>query len=127
MGYEVLVSADRANRPDYTFTKPRVAQSWMDKLEKDVRQLFSVNVYHGEKTKKLPDSNCVILIARNMFYTIVPVFQLNVMDLYLADSPSRRKLWKKGISAYNYYSNAVRTALKEELIAKRDELMNNRK
>ena len=46
---------------------------------------------------------------------MVPVFKLNVMDLYLSDFPSRWKLWKKGVSYYNYYTGESLTASRKEI------------
>lgn len=50
-----------------------------------------------------------------VLFVAVCIFKLNVMDLYLSDSPSRWKLWEKGVSYYNYYTGESLTAGRKEI------------
>ena len=89
--------------------KVRVGQQWMDEIQKDIESLFNVSVEQlgaSVSYSKTLISDAIILVGIVLFSSMVPVFYLNVMDLYMSNSPSRWKLWQKGITAYHPYTKA---------------------
>ena len=113
-GEEELLTFEELKSKGKTLSiqKVRVGQWWNDELKKDIESLFSVSIeYTGEnvpndKTRmgKTLVSDSIVLIGTILFASMVPVYYLNVMDAYMNDSPSRWKLWREGITAYNPYS-----------------------
>lgn len=102
-------------------TRPCTHTIWCKTIKEDIESLFDVQIVPGYKArptardKGVLGHNALILLATTMFDTMVPVFKLNVMDSYLEYSPSRQKLWAKGISKYNYYTGEAEYVSEEEI------------
>ncbi len=101
---ELLETRDRISIDDI-----RIGSSWCATVENDLRELFSVSYTLGERfpNRSRLISDSIILLASVLFDTMVPTFYLNVMDEYFSDpwsSPSRWKLWKDGVTAFNYFN-----------------------
>ena len=89
-------------------TEPRITNPWRKEVINDLNQLFEVKILKGtksntQKTRFIPD-NSIILLAKVLFDTMVPVYELGVMDAYCDNPPSRWKLWEDGIVYYNYFT-----------------------
>ena len=106
--------------------RPKISYGWTSTLKDDLEELFFVESEYGSKAQPTSKDrywllhNAMILLGTTMFDTMVPVFKLNVMDEYMQDSPSRHKLWSKGISKYNYYTKEAEYASKEEIARLRE-------
>ena len=90
--------------------KVRVRQQWMNEIQKDIESLFNVSVEQlgaSVSYDKMLISDSIILVGTVLFSSMIPVFYLNVMDLYMSNSLTKRNLWKQGITAYQPYTKAV--------------------
>lgn len=88
-------------------TKPRTSSWWNDTVAKDIKSLFTVEVISSVKGDYIKE-NSITLLARILFDTLIPVFELNVIDAYFSSyhwCPSRQRLWKEGICAVNPYKD----------------------
>lgn len=85
------------------FTKPRINGDWKDTILNDLAPQYDITCLTGRPDTITAKDYC-ILLGTVFFNTYIPVYQLNVMDAYFADeynSPSRWRLWKKGVRYYN--------------------------
>ena len=105
-GVEGYVDFSEMSSIPTKINKPRVNQWWTDEVAKDIKELFDIKITRGTLIPEsaVSDTHLIILLAKIMFVTKIPVFRLNVMDAYFANSPSRFKLWKNGVYAYNPYT-----------------------
>lgn len=94
---------------------PRITNPWASEVIKDLDTLFNVEILSKTKcntqnTKFLPN-NSLVLLAKVLFDTMVPVYELGVMDAYCenpGNSPSRWKLWQNGVESFNYFNGEVK-------------------
>lgn len=105
-GTEKTISAEQKSEVSTKIVKPRISSQWADELLNDLQAINGapLEVLCGQNFKG-PNlvSNSIILLGTTFFDTMIPVHKLNVMDAYFANSPSRWKLDKKGVTAYNPY------------------------
>jgi hypothetical protein len=125
-GDEVFISTKEYARNSSKYElphiqRPKISYGWTGALKDDLETLFSLDWEEGSKAQPTSKDrfwllqNSIILLGTTMFDTMVPVFKLNVMDEYMQNSPSRHKLWKKGISKYNYYTSEAEYVSAEEI------------
>ena len=95
---------DNSPIPDIAqgFSRPRISSEWCHTILEDLKPTYDFFSLTNLGGKYLQVDAC-ILLGMVFFDTMIPVYDLNVMDSYYADawnSPSRDKLWNKGVKAY---------------------------
>lgn len=102
------LAEDRENVKNIEIGYPNVKTIWRDELANDIRSVYKVDVVCGKCVEKYCSyalcENAITLLGTASFDALVPVFKLNVMDLYMKNSPSELELWEQGVIAYNYYT-----------------------
>lgn len=91
----------------YRIENTRISSIWAEEMLRSMRSFdpnISCIVAPKAKAKIYLEPDCMILFGGVMFDTLIPVYELNCMDMYFEYPPSRMRLWKEGIKKYNPYN-----------------------